>query len=156
MKRVEKIVGIVANLHYASGYSLVEVYRQIIEEYTSGIVGRCIVRDYSIDAVNIHVDLESIGVGDLILVAGKERGRPSGLYEYSIKPVEPSVGDIEDLRREVEASLTGSLDIDDVVRALKYFLKQEFSVVECDSGGRGVEYCVDRVREYISTICLDR
>ena len=157
MRKIERIVGVVANLHHDSGYGVLRALEYLLDKYSSGVIGRCVIRDYSIDAINIAIDLESTGISSLVLVTGKHKhGRGYGLYEYHVEPTSRSIDDFNgEFRDRLAASLTGSLDIDDLREALRFFLDSSFYVVECDSGGKSWEYCRDKVIEYVEKLCIE-
>jgi hypothetical protein len=113
------------------------------------VLGRCLVVENVGNALAVLDKLSELNAKDLVVVGVRKRGRPSGIYLSRVGPLR-SLG-VDDVVRTLWPNLTGSLELNHLVEALRILYDREFLVAECEPGGN-VE-CGELVEAWLRRLC---
>lgn len=143
-------MAIVGNQTSRAGFSLIEV----AEEFDEKRIGKCIIRDSDVDVITLLDWAKEYSVSRIYLVfpACTDEARDPGVYfegSYEqhgiIRQAEPNK-----IVKGLWMNLTGSLNKDDVVSALKILAHIPFSVYECYPDASG---CRGPLNDWLKEAC---
>ena len=141
------LIALLGNLGSDSAYSLVEAGIKLDGES----LGDCVFVDATVSVIDLAARADELGAEELVLVIPEYEG-PPGLYcDRTVEPEgDPESIPADQLVRRLWQNLTGSLDPDDYIEALRIFWRRSFLICRCRPGERP---CTEILLEELEPLC---
>ncbi len=146
------LVGIVTSLDHDAGWELIGV----AERFDGMKLGSCVIVEANMDALALLDTAKKNKARRIVLIAGLSReDMPQGLqHYYTGKPGQERIP-LSNINRLLWANLTGSLDVDDYINALRILSDKPYDIYVCNKvRGDGVN-CAELAEKLIKKLCVD-
>jgi len=138
------VVAILGGLSSRTSFCLSEIALKL----DSSVYGNCLILDATADVLLLLNRIKEVKPSKLVLItSGKE-----GIKEHIVKPYSSQeVRKLDDIIRRLWPNLTGSLDPNDYIEAMKILYDREFVVVQL-TGDKNE--CMKNLNKFLSKYCL--
>ncbi len=144
-----RLIALLGNLGSDSGYSLVKAGMEL----DGRRLGECIIVDATVSVLDLTARAEELGASDLVLVVPEYEGPPRLECSDRVEPErEPEKLPPDNIVRRLWQNLTGSLDPDDYVEALRIFWRRGFLLCKCRPLG---DSCIEVLLEELKPLCQE-